>query len=373
MYAPRTQQGFHAPRSLAPVLLGLFAVLATLAAWAVFSTRSTSNESSYAGSVRPAPASVGSVAYGVSRNGFEYVYVRRADGSAPPRLVARFEVLNWRLRGTASPMADRLALVRADSIEGRTGRLTLLAIATGESIEAPLIVDYPTELAWSPDGTRLAAVRTASGGEGRTGAAVLEYSAAAGAMKEVAFFEGALTVAPVGYTIDGERLLAVVVDQSGSSLWAVNAGTAERLVRFSPGPTAQWSLGPDGSRLAFIDRIGVGGRTFAGKVLVIATGTVTEAPAKADQVGAAWRPGAAVPDFGGPGGSLQLTSPQPDGYVIPVRWSPDGQSLVAAIYTPAASGSPDLAPAFELVTAVRRTRLAEEDGAVPFGWVSNLD
>jgi hypothetical protein len=146
----------------------------------------------------------------------------------------------------------------------------------------------------------------------------------------------------------------------------------DRLARFSAGPTAQWSLSPDGARLAFVDRVGLGTRTFAGRVLVLSTGVVTDVPARADQLGAAWRPGSVTPDFGGPGGSLQLSDPAAGDYVVPVGWSPDGTSLVAEIYR----GDHDRAqepPSLELVSPVHRQRLADEDGALFFGWVRNVD
>ena len=375
MYAPRAQEGFHVPHSLKPIGLAFVAICVTVAVWAGLSARTTSNEAGFfTGSALPDPATVRSVAYIVPRSSFDAVYLRAVDSSAPPRFIASFPViLDLHIRGSVSPMADRAVLLRADSIEGASARLTMMMLPSGDVSEADASVDYSSHLAWAPDGSTLAAVSTARLESGKPLSSVIEYHTGSGSVTSVAHFEGALQVAPVGYSFDGSRLYVVVVDQSGSALWVVANEAQERLTLFSPGPTSQWSLSPDGARLAFVARIGAGERTYAGKVLVIATSSVTDIPARADQIGAAWRPGALLPDFGGPGGSLQLTDPRSDGYVIPMRWSPDGRSLVAAVYGPATAGSTASTPSMELVSADRRERLAADEGALFLGWVRNGD
>ena len=374
MYAPRTQQGFHVPKALKPIAFTMVAVGATVAIWAAFSARTTSNESAYVGAMLPDQASVRSVAYIVPRTGFDAVYVRPVDSAAEPRFIGSFPIiLDLHIRGSVSPMADRAAILRADSIEGATARLTLMRVPSGDIVEAESGVDYASPLAWTPDGSVVAAVSSSRPAAGKPSTSVLEFNAVTAASRQVARFEGALQAAPVGYSLDGSRLYIVVVDQSGSALWVAAGGRQERLSIFSPGPTSQWSLSPDGARLAFVARIGAGERTYAGKVLVLATGVVTDIASRSDQVGVAWRPGALLPDFGGPGGSLQLTDPATDGYVIPMRWSPDGRSLVAAVYGPTSAGSTASAPSMELVSADRRVRLADDDGALFLGWVRNGD
>ena len=135
--------------------------------------------------------------------------------------------------------------------------------------------------------------------------------------------------------------------------------------------TRDWRLSPDGTRLAFIESP-VGDRSYAGRVLVVATGTVQNSQPAAEQIGASWRPGAVAPDFGGPGGSLQLQQPPAEGsYVIPIEWSPDGETLIATVLVPADAPLDPPAESTELVTASSRILLAEAPGARFLGWVTN--
>jgi hypothetical protein len=372
VYAPRTHQGFHVSPSVKPFLYGLAAIVLTVAAWAAFAARSTSNEAAFSISVSPPASTVRSVAYAVPRAGFDAVYIRDVDGASSPLFVASFPtILNWRLRGFASPLADRLALLRVDSIEGTTARLTVLDLPGGQTSEADGVFDYDSAVAWSASGTLVSAVRS-SGDTGHRSSSVIQYDTDLRTTSELAIFDDVVEVAPVGYTLDDTSLLVVVVDQSGSSLWSVREGSKQRIARFSAGPTAQWTLSPDGARLAFVDRVGLGTRTYAGRVLLLASGAVSDVSAKADQLGTAWRPGSVTPDFGGPGGSLQLTQPEGAEYVVPVGWSPDGRSLVAEVYSGDDTSSAD-SPSLELVSATTRQRLADDDGALFFGWVRDVD
>ncbi|MEP7217104.1 MAG: hypothetical protein ABI782_12690, partial [Anaerolineaceae bacterium] len=186
-------------------------------------------------------------------------------------------------------------------------------------------------------------------------------------------FENALDVVPVGYSLDGGRLFVVVVDQSGSTLWAERDGRTQRVATLGPGRTRDWSLSPDGARLAYIEAVGAGERAYVGRTRIIATGAVTSAVATANQFGVAWLPGSQVPDFGGPGGSLRLSEdPSGSAYVVPQRWSPDGSTLVGIVYSSANDRAGAVAPSIEFVTPTSRTRLSEEPGASFLGWVRDL-
>jgi hypothetical protein len=192
---------------------------------------------------------------------------------------------------------------------------------------------------------------------------------------QVARFPAARLVAPVGYSVTGKRLFVVVADQAGSSLWSVEDGKASRLWSLSAGLTASWALSRDGSRLAYIDVRGVGEQRYAGRTMLIATGDVLSAGPEGDQLGAAWRPGSEVADFGGPGGSFVLFGSPATGpsYVVPVEWSPDGTWLVAAIYAADGNGSGAPVPSLELARPGEPIRLplARDGAANLLGWVKD--
>jgi dipeptidyl aminopeptidase/acylaminoacyl peptidase len=374
VYVPGAHPRFHAPDSLVPIAFAVVAVVVTLVAWAAFLTRSTTDESMYAPALSLSPSSVRSVAYTVPEANDDVLYVRGLGANDRPRLLAAFPfAFNLHARGSVSPHGDMAAVLHVDNAAGGPAQLTLLTLPGGERLDVAAGFDYLSPLAWSADGSRLAAVRTlATEGTGRTRSAVVEVNTATGAVAEITGFDAVLQVVPVGYSIDAQRLFVVVIDQSGSALWVVRDGKAERAAVLSPGSTRDWTLSPDGSRLAFVDRIGVGERTYAGRTLIVATGVVIDAAALGDQLGVAWRPGSDIPDFGGPGGTLSLSEPVPGAYVIPMRWAPDGSTLVATIYS-ASRDSGESMESIELLSAGQRVRLSESAGAKFLGWARNMD
>jgi WD40 repeat protein len=344
-------------------------VTLTLVAWAAFGASPASNG---VDAVLPAvpEAPVRSVAYWVAQDGRDTIYAKQAD-TGRMRFIASFDRLYpgtaLHIRGKASPMADRIAIL---SVENSTAeaQLTFVDVNTGQKRVAPEGYSHLSELAWSRDGLRVALVAA-----DRT--SVMEVDSATLETGLVASFPSARQVAPVGYSITGKRLFVVVVDQAGSSLWSVEGGKASRLWSLSAGLTASWALSRDGSRLAYIDVRGVGEQRYAGRTMLIATGEVLSAGPEGDQLGAAWRPGSEIADFGGPGGSFQLVgSPSPGpSYVVPVEWSPDGEWLVAAIYSAEGDGSGPPVPSLELARPgeLIRLPLAEDGAANLLGWVQD--
>lgn len=372
MDAPRTRLTAPAPRRAVPVLFAAAVIVVTLVAWAVLLTRTASDDRS-SRPVAPFPSSIGSVAYAIAGRGLDTVYVRRVGGAPGEAVaVASFPYLFAHLHGSASPAGDLLAIVHLDT-PGPGARLALLNIASREVRDIEGTFDYLTAVAWRQDGRQIAVVQSVPGaaGEPPRSTSVVEVDVQTGETREAARFESPLEVVPVGYSLGGDRLFIVVVDQAGSSLWEQRAGQLRRLAILSPGPTRHWSLSPDGSRLAFVARLGLGERTYAGRVVVIATGAISDVAHSGDQLGSTWRPGSPVPDFGGPGGSLQLTGATEGGYVVPMQWAPDGSSLVVATYL--ANSVPAPAPSFEIVTPTTRVKLADGETVLFLGYAANID
>lgn len=375
MFVPGAGQRLHVPSSLLPFALTLLAVSSGVVAWAAVSTRTATREQFDAVAGVP-PASIRSVAYAVAEQGSDVVYVRAADLGARPVAIAAFsypwQSSNLRARGAASPDGRQLSVIHiAESLEG--ARLSLVDVERGLVREVEALVDYLSPMAWSVDGGKLAVVRTERTESGSE-AVVSEVFAGTVVVAEAARFANVLQAVPVGYSLDGQRLFIVVVDRSGSSLWVRTPERVERLWQLSPGPTRDWSLSADGARLAFVDRLGAGGRAYAGRTLLIATGTTTDAGPGGEQVGAVWRPGVGIADFGGRDGTLQLSEPlNQEEYLLPLRWSPDGTMLVAAVYSGGGATTEDEQPSIQVISASTRTRLAEEPGARFFGWVKDLE
>ncbi|MEO8539565.1 MAG: hypothetical protein ABI577_07480 [bacterium] len=371
----------HVPHAVVPFALASFAILVTLLAWAAFAH----SQAGFNGTSPPLPdiASIGSVAYTIPGKDFDDLVVRPADASVAPQVIATFAnsgSTGYHIHGAASPLGDRIAVVSLDPFATRaSGRLSLVEVNDRAVVAIEGNFDYFTRIAWSPDGARVAAVRYLDSPSGKT-QSVVEVDVETGMIRPVAEFADALDVVPVGYSFDSSRLFVVVVDQKGSNLYMERAGKSQLVAELSPGRTRDWSLSPDGSRLAFVDILAGGSRTFVGRTLVVATGAVTTLPAEKDQVGSSWLPGSPIPAFGGPGGAWQLSQPDAqNAYLIPGAWSPDANYLVATVYADGSERDGRAATSLELVARETaeaqstRTVLSELSGAAFLGWVHNLN
>ncbi len=355
------------PWPLPPYLLATFGSVVAVAAWAVSSSSPVSTD----GVIAPAiPAEhIRSVAYVEpdAEARVDRLLVRPAAPRSNPRELAAFPFTFTGLhaRASASPTGGEIAVLAVDGRRGSAASLTLVGLdGSIQPIEGGF--DYLSPFAWTADGRRLAVVAGGDPGVVR----VLEVDTATLSVVERAAFTSAFQVAPIGYSLDGGRLFIVVIDQAGSNLWAVRGNSLERVAELSPGRTRDWTLSPDGARVAFIDILSASSRTYVGKTLVIATGAVTSLPAGRNQVGAAWQPGNPLPVFGGPGGSLKLEDPSPEAaWVIPHRYAPLGDYLVVS--TVSAAASPDARPSSTLwiATPDSREMLTDVPAASFAGWV----
>ena len=374
------RRAFHIPHAFVPFGLAIVAVVLTLVAWALFSRSDAGLENP----VRPLPdiASIRSVAYTLPGRDFDDVVVRQADSSNAPRVIATFPnsgSTGYHIHGAASPLGDHIAVISLPPFASRaSGTLSLVNVATGEVTAVDGLFDYFTRVSWAPDGSRLAVVRYEQTPSGRK-QTVVEVDLMTRVARPVAEFSDALDVVPVGYSFDSQRLFVVAVDNKGSNLYMERGGKIQLESELSPGRTRDWALSPDGSRLAFVDVLAGGSRTFVGRTLIVATGAVTTLPSQGEQVGVSWMPGSPVPAFGGPGGSLQLSGQSDDnGYVVPAGWSPDANFLVATVFGNhpkdlAATGSLELVKRETPDSPSHRIVLSDGPGAAFLGWVRNLN
>ncbi len=384
MFVPEVRQGSNVPRQLLPIVTGAIAVIVALLSWAILFPGSISTETQYATPRSAAADAIHSIAYIIPGKipgaSSDTVYVRRADSAASgsEREIASFGVAfnNLHAVGSASPTGNRIAILSSADAGSVYARMALISLPGGGTISPAGDFDF-SRLAWSADGTRVAGTRTARAEDSDAAADVfnvdvIEVNAARGGDAVVAHMERVFSAVPVGYSVDGSRLFVAVVDQSGSSLWAVREGKAAKVAPLSAGPTRDWTLSPDGSRLAYIDILGAGERTYAGRTLLIATGAIVDAGGSQNQWGTAFQPGSQVPVFGGPGGSLQLDSDATLGgsYIVPASWSPDGSTLVATTYSASSDQATSPKEALEVfLPSKQRVLLSEENGVRLLGWV----
>ena len=372
MLVPGIRHGIRLPAPLLRIALAGSVVFIILASWFLFATRPVTTD----GPVMPYAdmTSVRSIAYIEPVAGRDHLMVRSAELGSEPVSIYSFDVAisGLHARGSVSPTADRIAVLHSGV--SAAAQMTILSVVGREVM--PVLVeerfDHLSRIAWSADGQRLAVSRTTSVGDSST-AAILEVSARSGVTRKVAEVSRALEVAPVGYSIDGERLFWVVVDNSGSNLWMERRGEVLRVGELSPGRTMDWSLSPDGARVAFIDVLGASSRNYVGRTMTIANGAVTTLPATGNQIGTVWPPGAVLPEFGGPGGNLQLSEPS-DGaaFIRPEKWSPLGELIVATVFAAGADRYAPAEQAIELGGIDRRELITDTPGASFLGWIRDL-
>ncbi|MBI2765079.1 MAG: hypothetical protein HYX53_04115 [Chloroflexi bacterium] len=358
------------PHSPHPFILGLLAIAATVLAWAIFTTSSTGGDPEAAGA-GPLLEHFNSVAYIEPGGNLDSLYIRNARPGAVPELVEQFSYrLAGHARGSAAPTGDRIAVLSVGDQPAGSAQLTVISLPGRERSDYGLPIDYLSPMAWDANGKRLALVRTDATESTKARRTIVQVEPDTRTVVDVARFDATFSVAPVGYSHDGRELFAVVVDSSGSALWAIREGRTTRLATLSPGPTQDWRLSADGSRLAFVERLGVGERRYAGRTLMIGTGAIEDAPGSGDQVGATWSVGAVTPEFGGPGGTVLLRGGEPGTYLVPLQRSPDGTTLVAAVYDANDSAS---AGSTEILTTDSRQAISGTASAKFIGWVRDID
>jgi Tol biopolymer transport system component len=110
-------------------------------------------------------------------------------------------------------------------------------------------VDLRVPAVWSPDAATVVFRRSNA-----DGFALVAVAAEGGAERTLVETRGATALFPVAFAPDGSRLYFVNLRESGSTLASVEAvgGTPVELAVLSEGLTRDWSLSPDGNRLAFL-------------------------------------------------------------------------------------------------------------------------
>lgn len=371
------------PRALSPIPLSIIVIVLTLIGWAALEHSPAATDATPVQAVAATAADFHSIVYSDPTPTTDAIYIRSMHADAQPHLVTTFPASGGlHAHGVASPAGNSLAILAAgaDSTSADTATASLYVVSLPSGVRSQMngTFAYLSRLVWSPDGRYIFA--TASQATGSDNADVVVTDTYSGMTSRAARFPGAFEAAPVGFSADGTRLFVVTVDTSGSTLWQEQDGKVTKVAVLSAGRTRDWSLSPDGARLAFVDVLGSGTPGLVGRTLILATGAVNTTAATADQLSPAWAPGSDVPVFGGPGGQLKLTSPgEAAAYPAPQAYSPDGTGLVATIYPSSdESGATTKLQAespgsLEIVSPVQRIVLTDAPGAAFFGWVRDPD
>lgn len=382
MIAHGVRQPPRLPRAVASVTLTILVIVITLVAWAAFAHSPAATDDAALTPVPVSPAEFHSFVYSDSTPSFDTIYLRSMAPDASPRTLAVFPVVDsLHAHGKTSIDGEHAAVLSpassvTSSDDVTPGTLAILSLPSGVRSEIDGDFDYHSNILWSPHGDSV--LLTTPPTEPDSHIDVIQANIITGKTLAIARFPGVFEAAPVGFSADGTRLYIVSVGKSGSVLWQLQDNKVSRVAALSAGRTRDWSLSPDGARLAFVDVLGSGTPGFVGRTLVLATGVVNSTPATADQLSPAWAPGSEVAVFGGPGGQLKLTSPTAEAaYPVPRGYSPDGTGLVATIYPASddnanATGKPDPG-SLEIVSPDQRVLLTDTEGSSFFGWVRDFN
>lgn len=383
MYVPRARPGIHLPAPIRDGGLYAIAILLALVAWGVVSVARIRTDDSYlTREALPAavdPSSFNLIAYTTSGVGSDTIWLKPVDGGEP-RALAEIPHIGLgvlyaaEVHGSASPPGDAIAVLSLPQNDVQPARsyasLSIVSVATGAVREGLGQFDSLSPVAWAPDGSRLALVRSQQpDAAGRRETAIIEVDVASGTETVVAEFSSVLAAAPVGYSVDGARLYIVTVDSGGSALHVERAGAVSLVGQLSGGLTRDWALNSDATRLAYVEVLSASDRVYAGRTYHIgAAAPGVLPPAEGSQLGVAWRPDSPTPDFGSMDGQAWKLEPEPESpvFVRPLAWSPDGQALITSIHA-VEDGRVQPRGTLELVVANRRVEL--EDGTRFLGFV----
>lgn len=367
MFVPGVQQGVHlrVPRRAYESALALVAISAVLLAWAAFAVGPTSD-----GSVTAVPSpEMRSLAFIAPSGRLDQLLVQDASARGEARVVAEFpSTFTLHARGLASPMGDAIAVLWIDG-SPVSAHLTVVSLPGGQRTEVAESFEYFSGLAWTPDGTRVAALGAGQRDRsGRFDARIHVVNAMTGTVESVVGFEQVFGAHPVGYSANGNTLLVVIVDESGSALWSIGGELRKLVGQLSAGQTRDWKLNLDGTKLAFTEIFRATGSEVArGRMLELRGGAISAIGNSGMQMSPIWRKDSAAPEFGGPGGTLRLADTFASVYLAPHAWAADGW-LVATVY-----GSDDATGSLQLIGPSSRHVLADKAGASFLGFVSDIN
>jgi hypothetical protein len=295
-----------------------------------------------------------------------------AAGGAPIEVARVPHLPGFATVGKVSPDGARVAVVSPDagSLTRPVASLAVIDLATGDVTRVAAQVDAEMAPVWTPDGSAVVYTRTAPSATGAAEVVVLAAPATSGAERELGRVSGVLGAYPVGF-VAGD-LITVVIDGQGSSV--LRGGNDLGVI--SPNITRDWQLSPDGTRLAFIEADLSAGLHYRARTVALTLSDEIEVAAQAyvpgvgQQLGVAWRPGAATPTFGEdpqPPGVEAMAQSASSGFDLPLAYSPDGASLVVQSW----SGTSFANPGEMQLALVNEHGRTELSGATRFfGWAA---
>lgn len=264
----------------------------------------------------------------------------------------------WELVGSVSPRGDTFAyLVLPPRGTDPTLEMTL-AVRDEDGVRfISSGFDIGGGLLWSADGDSVFLRRSRSGDVPAQW--LVEVDVVSGVEQSRFQGETDFGLYPVANPLDGPLYIAVINTQGSELLVVSDEGRTERAVKLSRGVTRDWTLSPDGSKVAFTEQ-----RGLSLDVRVVALISDHATLAATDDLSAGlggvvggsgsaaptWHPDGSlsVGTFGaGAGSAVRLVAGRGHiidgqlsaGFLLPVAWSEDGQHLTLRAFSGSGPGA----------------------------------
>ncbi|MEP6871187.1 MAG: hypothetical protein ABI939_04980 [Anaerolineaceae bacterium] len=277
---------------------------------------------------------------------FDVVAVAPAGGGEPVEVARVPHLRGFTASGSVSPDGRQLALVTVNggSPTRPEASLLVLDLESGSTKHLANAVSPLQTALWSPDSRSLVVTRELDAAKARPDVRFLRVSLNDGAAVELFDVRAPLGAYAIGFD-SGGALFTVTIDGSGSRLGRNGAAGAQ----LSKQITRDWRLSPDSSRIAFVEvNLENGLRYLARTVNVDGSETrgveaqsASASPA-GQELGTAWKPGAASATFGREPadyarsseiGGVQAQAQSVPGFDVPLEYAPDGSVLSVTHWT----------------------------------------
>ena len=275
----------------------------------------------------------------------DVISVVRPDDPAHAMEIARVKHLDgYSAVGAVAPGGTSLALAVPDSGTATQPLASLVIVDLDAGTQQTLSkgLDPLARPVWAPDGSAVVVTRTVAAGNGLANVEFVRVPAHGGDESTLFTADNVLGAYGVGFDAQG-RFISVNIDGSGSSV--ERDGT--KLESLSTQITRDWQLSPDGTQLAFIESNLTGGLHYDAKTVSLdgspASVTAEGQGDGSQQLGVAWKPGAAAATFGGEqpvtlAGGVQAQTADDGvtggaGFDVPIAYSGDGSALAVDHWT----------------------------------------
>lgn len=311
---------------------------------------------------------------------------------ADRRPLARIEhAQNYAPRVALAPRGDLAAytvLPPGQRTPDTDGALWVIDLGRREPKQLAARIDARTTPVWAPDGSRVVIQRALSGDAGLT-ATLDEVKVADGRTQELVRAPAPTRLLPVGFAPDAVHFYYVRFERDGTYLHEVDTQTraARPVARLADGAVRDARLDPTGTFVAYLALSGTPARYHA-QVVDLRNSDVQallSGVKRSEDVGVAWRPGRTpapavglITDGGGATGRIVIDAKQgvpvaqrPDGFDVPVAWSPDGSRLALRAFSGASADDPGREQPVLLDLEGQRHPLTGTGTIDVVGWISD--